>query len=131
MHVLSIKTIKLKEIIDITEQINHEITRQGVTRGFCMVFVKHTTAALATADLDPGTDQDMIDAFGALIPKLNYRHPHDPTHVSDHILSSLIGTSLFLPIKGGALDLGKWQHVVFIELNGPRDREVVVGFVSS
>ena len=29
-----------------------------------------------------------------MIPKLNYRHPHDPEHVPDHILSALIGTSI-------------------------------------
>ncbi len=91
-----------------------------------MLFVKHTTACLTTADLDPGTDLDMLDAFEAIIPKLKYRHPHDPSHAPDHILSSIIGTSLALPIADGVLDLGTWQRVVMVELNGPREREVVL-----
>ena len=93
--------------------------------------VLHTTAALATADLDPGTDADMLDAFERIIPKLNYRHPHDPEHVPDHILSTLIGTSLTLLAENAALVLGTWQRVILVELDGPRQREIAVGFVAA
>ena len=86
----------------------------------------HTTAALTTADLDPGTDLDMLDAFEKMIPKLQYRHPHDPSHVPDHILSALIGNSLTLPVENQKLILGQWQKVVLIEFSGPRDRQIVV-----
>ena len=91
--------------------------------------VLHTTAALTTADLDPGTDLDMLDAFELLIPKLNFRHPHDPSHTPDHILSALIGTSITLLVENRKLVLGTWQRVVLVELDGPRTREVAIGFV--
>ena len=91
----------------------------------------HTTAALTTADLDPGTDLDMLDAFEAMMPKLRYRHPHNPEHVPDHILSSLIGTGLTLPVESGSLVLGTWQRVVLVELDGPRQRELRVQFLKS
>jgi secondary thiamine-phosphate synthase enzyme len=81
---------------------------------------------LTTADLDPGTDLDILDAFEAMIPKLRYRHPHNPQHVPDHILSALIGTSIALPFENRKLLLGTWQRIVLIELDGPREREVVV-----
>jgi secondary thiamine-phosphate synthase enzyme len=94
--------------------------------GICSLLVLHTTAALTTADLDPGTDLDMLDAFEAMMPKLRYRHPHDPRHVPDHILSAVIGTSIALPFENRKLLLGTWQRVVLIELDGPRERELVV-----
>lgn len=97
--------------------------------GVCHLVVLHTTAALTTADLDPGTDADMLDAFESMIPKLPYRHPHDPSHVPDHILSALIGTSVSLLANNGSLILGTWQRVVLVELDGPRQREVALGFV--
>jgi len=84
---------------------------------------------LTTADLDPGTDLDLLDAFDAIIPKLNYRHPHDPTHVPDHILSSLIGTSLLLPVKDGEPLLGEWQRIVLMECDGPRTRQIAITFM--
>jgi secondary thiamine-phosphate synthase enzyme len=132
MHRLTIKTHKKREIADITEQIESLLWKQyGDKTGVCQLSVLHTTAALTTADLDPGTDLDMLDAFEHLIPKLQYRHPHNPVHVPDHILSTLIGTSLVLMVDRGLLLLGTWQRVVLVELDGPRERELVMAFVET
>jgi secondary thiamine-phosphate synthase enzyme len=132
MHRLTIKTHKKRQIVDITEQLESLLWKQyGDKTGVCQLSVLHTTAALATADLDPGTDLDMLDAFEHLIPKLQYRHPHNPEHVPDHILSTLIGTSLTLMLDRGLLLLGTWQRVVLIELDGPRERELVMAFVET
>jgi secondary thiamine-phosphate synthase enzyme len=132
MQRLTIKTHKRREVIDITDEVERlfQPSPAGKSRsdrsGICNLLVLHTTAALTTADLDPGTDLDMLDAFEVLIPKLRYRHPHNPAHVPDHILSALIGTSAALPFEKGKLLLGTWQRIVLIELDGPREREVVV-----
>ena len=118
-----------KEVIDVTDQINAEIKKYGIKSGLCHLFLTHTTAALTTADLDPGTDLDMLEAFDALVPKLKFRHPHDPSHVPDHILSSLIGASVLVPIEKEQLILGTWQRIVLIEFDGPRDREIIISFI--
>ena len=124
---ISVTTTAKREVVDITEQINGILPGEG-GQGLCHLFLLHTTAALTTADLDPGTDLDMLDAFEELIPKLKFRHPHDPSHTPDHILSSLIGPSLSVPVKNGKLVLGTWQRVVVVEFYGPRKREIVVTF---
>lgn len=93
------------------------------------LFLTHTTAALTTADLDPGTDQDYLTAFEEMIPQLDYKHPHDPAHMPDHILSTLIGASLTIPVENGQLVLGTWQKVVLIEFDGPRERQIVINFI--
>src|ERR1041385_3839468 len=115
MHRMSIRTNKKRQVIDLTSIVNTFIAEQGFADGLCNVFVLHTKAALSTADLDPGTDQDMLDAYTAMVPKLNYRHPHDPEHAPDHILATLIGPSVTLPVERGRLVLGTWQRVVLIE----------------
>ncbi len=125
---LVVETRKLREVIDITAQIEQELKNIDINEGMCTIFVKHTTCALSTADLDPGTDKDMIKAFGQLIPRLDYVHPHDPTHVQDHILATLIGPSVCIPFKGSKLKLGKWQRVVLLEFNGPAKRNLVFSF---
>lgn len=127
MHKLTIKTRKKREVLDITKTVEALLQKNhSQATGICNLFILHTTAALTTADLDPGTDLDMLDAFEAMIPKLRYRHPHNPEHVPDHILSALIGTSIVLPFEHGQFVLGTWQRVVLIELDGPRERELVV-----
>ena len=127
MRRISVKTRNKREVLDITETVEAQLQKSHAKgTGICSLFVLHTTAALTTADLDPGTDLDMLDAFEAMIPKLHYRHPHNPAHVPDHILSSLIGPSVALPFEGGRILLGTWQRIVLIELDGPRERELVV-----
>jgi secondary thiamine-phosphate synthase enzyme len=126
---IEIQTNLKKEVIDITDRINELIRKEDFKDGLINLFLMHTTAALTTADLDPGTDLDMLDAFYELIPKLNYRHPHNPNHVPDHILSSLIGTSLILPVVNNKILLGTWQRVVLIEFDGPRSRKIHIKFI--
>jgi secondary thiamine-phosphate synthase enzyme len=126
MNRLSIKTHKKREVLDITDLVEEQLGKNGSVSGVCHLLVLHTTAALTTADLDPGTALDMLDAFEAMIPKLRYRHPHNPAHVPDHILSALIGTSLSLPFDKKKLLLGTWQRVVLVELDGPRERELAL-----
>lgn len=95
--------------------------------GIC--FVTDTTAALTTADLDSGTDLDMFDAFDAIVPKLEYRHPHDPSHIPDLILSSLISPSLTVPVHNRELVLKTWQRVVRIDFDSPCKRDVLVSVI--
>jgi secondary thiamine-phosphate synthase enzyme len=127
MQRITIKTRNKREVQDITKAVEAVLQKNHAqATGICNLFILHTTAALTTADLDPGTDLDMLDAFEAMIPKLRYRHPHNPAHVPDHILSALIGTSVALPFERGQIVLGTWQRIVLIELDGPRERELVV-----
>ena len=127
MTKFSVATRSKRQIVDITETVEKHLPKNS---GVCFLNVLHTTAALTTADLDPGTDLDVLDAFEAMMPKLKYRHPHNPAHVPDHILSSLIGTDLTLPVESGKLVLGTWQRVILVELDGPRSRELVLQFLA-
>ena len=125
----TISSTQKKQIIDITARVEKMLSEAPEAEGVLHLFVLHTTAALTTADLDPGTDLDMLDAFEAMVPDLTYRHPHDPSHVGDHILSSIIGPSILLPFHDRSLVLGTWQRVILVELTGPRPREIVATFL--
>lgn len=129
METMPFVTRKKREILDITASIQKRLRSQGAGDGICFLNVLHTTAALTTADLDPGTDLDMLDAFEAMIPHLRYRHPHNPAHVPDHILSALIGTGVTIPCSKGELVLGTWQRIILVELDGPRTRQLVCNFL--
>src|SRR5215471_16416350 len=122
MKTITISTKKNDQILDITELIETHLQESPHTDGICSIFVSHTTCALTTADLDPGTDLDFIDALRRLLPAISYRHPHDPSHTPDHILSSIIGPSVTVPYGNRQLLLGTWQRIVLVELSGPRRR---------
>jgi secondary thiamine-phosphate synthase enzyme len=118
---ITISTQTKRQVIDITDQIADCLHKQN---GLVSVFVLHTTAAITTADLDPGTDKDFLDFLQSLIPDINWRHPHDPTHAPDHLLSSIIGPGVCIPVNQGKLQLGTWQRIILVELDGPRERNV-------
>jgi secondary thiamine-phosphate synthase enzyme len=121
----SVKSTAKRQVIDITDQVNDKLDGNGVAN----VFVAHTTAAITTADLDPGgTDEDYLQALAAMTPDKQWRHPHDPEHFPDHLWASLIGPGLNVPFSDGGLRLGTWQRVVLIELDGPRERKVEITF---
>lgn len=124
MKTITIATRRKDQVIDLTETVEEFLRDEQRESGICVVFAAHTTCALTTADLDPGTDLDLLDALRHLLPELSYRHPHNPMHAPDHILSSILGPSLAIPFAQGRLLLGTWQSIILVELDGPRRRTV-------
>ena len=120
----SIKTTKKDEVVDITERVSEVIAKSEKKDGVIVLNVLHTTCALTTADLDPGTDKDILEALRKMLPKISYRHPHDPGHADDHIPSAILGPSISLIFENSQLKLGEWQRVILVELNGPKIRQI-------
>lgn len=120
---LTIKTAQSRQVIDITDDVQKLVDSDAKA---IVVYVAHTTCAITTADLDPGTDLDLLDAVWEMIPKLNYRYPHDPAHVPAHLASSIIGPSVTVPVEDGKLVLGTWQRIILVELDGPKERDLAV-----
>lgn len=125
---LTIETKDSNQIVDITDDVQAAL--KDIKEGVAVVSVQHTTCALTTADLDPGTDKDFLDFLESLIPDIKWRHPHNPKHAPDHLLSSLIGSSAVVPIEGGQLKLGTWQRIILVELDGPRSRGLAVNVLA-
>jgi secondary thiamine-phosphate synthase enzyme len=120
---LNILTEENRQVVDITDRVQALVKASDSAIN---VFVAHTTCAVTTADLDPGTDEDLLDAVWEMIPKRQYRHPHNPAHVPAHLASSIISPSVTVPVQDGKLVLGTWQRIVLIELDGPRDRKLMI-----
>lgn len=125
---IQISTKQKRQVIDITDDVQKQLKAQS---GLVSIFMKHTTAAITTADLDPGTDQDLLDFLNSLVPDINWRHPHNPDHAPDHLLSSIIGPGVVVPIQNGDLELGTWQRIILVEFDGPRERQIELTFLAS
>jgi|SRR5579884_645379 len=124
---LNIQTKQKRQVIDITEELKAAITGSGLVN----LFIRHTTAAITTADLDPGTDQDYLKAIEQMTASGPWGHPHNPSHFPDHFWSTLIGANLTVPFEDGKMLLGQWQRVVLIELDGPRNRQVEITVIKN
>lgn len=129
MQTITVSTRKKDQVVDITETVERYLQNEDKESGVCVVFAAHTTCAITTADLDPGTDLDLLQALRKLLPQMTYRHPHDPAHTPDHLISSIIGPSVAIPYADRQLALGVWQRVILVELDGPRQRTVHISCI--
>ena len=122
----NLKTGRRQELVDITALVESDLKNSGMGEGLCVVFVTHTTAALTiNENADPAVPYDMLSKLAKMVPENdNYRHLEGNSDA--HILSTLIGCSLSIPVEQGKLVLGTWQGIFFVELDGPRQRHFKV-----
>lgn len=131
MEKISVKTSRRIELIDITDQIEHIISKSKVKDGVCFLFCPHTTAGLTiNENADPSVRRDIINTLNKLIPE-GTGYTHTEGNADSHIKSSLFGSSLTIFIADGHLAFGTWQGIYFCEGDGPRSREVWVKIIQN
>jgi len=59
----------------------------------------------------------------------SWQHNRIDNNAEAHLMASLMGSSTCLPVSGGQVELGTWQRIMLIELDGPRERRVTVTVV--
>lgn len=116
---------------DLTEEVAAFCAGRG--DGLVHVFVPHATAGLALLETGAGSDDDLVDVLGTLLPRDGrYRHRHgSPGHGADHVLPALVSPSVSIPVLDGRMALGTWQSVVLVDTNVDNpDRQVRLSFVA-
>lgn len=115
---LKLDTNKQFEIIDITSRINELI---DINEGIISIFSKHSTSAIVVNENEKGLLADFEFTLENLITdKYSYSHDRIDNNARSHLKSFLLSSSESLPVKNQKLDLGTWQSVFFVELDGPR-----------
>jgi len=118
-----LNTNKNFEIIDITSQINREI---DIDSGIVNVFSKHSTSAIVVNENECGLLKDLELMLGDLVnDKYSWQHDRIDNNAKSHLKSFILSSSETIPVANGKLDLGTWQSVFFIELDGPRTGRTV------
>ncbi len=127
MQEFSIKSGRRYQMIDITARVREIVKTANVREGICCVYTPHATAAITVNEnADPNVCEDFLDALAKLIPEGIWRHDRIDNNGAAHIKAALIGPSETIPVKDGRLLLGTWQAVMLVELDGPRERKIIV-----
>ena len=120
-----------RQLVDLTGEVATFCAGRG--DGLLSVFVPHATAGLAVVETGAGSERDLLELLGRLLPRDDrYTHRHGaPGHGADHVLPALVSPSLVVPVGGGSPLLGTWQRIVLVDLNvdNPR-RQVRCSFVA-
>lgn len=118
-----LNTNKKFQIIDITSKIN-ELT--AIEEGIVNIFSKHSTSAIVVNENEKGLLEDFEFMLENLIDdKYSWQHDRIDNNATSHLKSFLLSSSETLPVKNSKLDLGTWQSVFFVELDGPRSSRTV------
>jgi secondary thiamine-phosphate synthase enzyme len=121
--IIEVRTGGHREMVNITSQVAAAI--EDRKDGFCHVYVPHTTAAVVINEsADPDVVRDLTAAYEAMIPNIPFAHAEGNSDA--HLMATLLGSSVTVPIADGRLQLGTWQGIFFVELDGPRSRKVIV-----
>lgn len=121
------ETKKRRDIINITSVLAGQVEKSGVREGFCLVSAMHITAAIWVNDEEPGLKEDVMAWLEKLAPAGDYLHHRTGEDNADaHLKRTLIGHQVTLPITKGALDLGPWEQIFYMEFDGQRRKRVVV-----
>ena len=121
------------QVIDITKQIRDILLSADVKEGILLVNSLHTTCALFVNEFQGALVEDLRTMLERLVAD-NAGYRHDDPRFSDcergnasaHLRAALLGRSVALGITGGELSLGRFQSVLFAELDGPRTRSIDV-----
>jgi secondary thiamine-phosphate synthase enzyme len=124
---LRVSTSKKYEIVDLTPQIAEAVRAAHLNEGLCNVYVPHATAAIIINENDDQQiGMDLLDALDKFIPEGIWRHDQIDSNGAAHLKATILGPSETIPVQNGRLALGTWQAVMLVELDGPRDRKVIV-----
>ncbi|MCD8487550.1 MAG: secondary thiamine-phosphate synthase enzyme YjbQ [Desertifilum sp.] len=135
-ELLNIETETGIQIYNLTPQVQDWIERVGLQNGQITLFSRHTTTALAINEYEERLLVDIKAYLNKLAPKNDrYLHndlhlrvvpPDEPMNAHSHLMAMTLSTSEVIPVIDSKLALGTWQSLLFFELDGPRQRTVLV-----
>lgn len=127
---MEINTSLPVELVDITDNVKNEVRKTGNQNGLCVVSTRHTTSSIIINENESGLRTDIIDLLEKLIPpSAGYQHDRIDNNADAHLKAVMLGSSETIPIIEGRLELGTWQRVFFVELDGPRKRNVIITII--
>ena len=124
MESFEVSTEKRLSVVDITERVREAIPDDA--EGTVTVFVEHTTAGVTVNEAESRLLDDFEAALSDLVADSGWNHDQIDDNADSHIRSLLVGPDVTIPVVDGALQLGRWQSVLFVECDGPRRRTVRV-----
>ncbi|KAJ4484028.1 hypothetical protein C8R41DRAFT_840233 [Lentinula lateritia] len=120
----------------ITDEVSSQIEAglKDVQVGMLFLFVKHTSCALTlNENWDPDVRRDMDMALDCVVPEsLDWLHTDEgPDDSVSHTKSSLVGSTISIPITNGSLNLGTWQGIYLTEFRHLAHTRTVVATILS
>ena len=123
---------KRRAIVNITGEVQSAIAESGIKEGLALVNAMHITASVFINDDEPGLHADYETWLEKLAPEKpydQYRHNGFEDNGDAHLKRTVMGREVVCAITKGKLDFGPWEQIFYYELDGMRDKRVLVKII--
>ena len=124
-----ISTGKRRQVSDITSQVQEAVRAADCDQGLACISVPHCTCTVYVDENESGLVADTLELLNQLPAGGSWQHNRIDNNAEAHLVASLMGNNICLPVSGSQVELGTWQRIMLIELDGPRERRVTVTVV--
>jgi secondary thiamine-phosphate synthase enzyme len=135
--VVTLRTETVRQFVEMTELVAERVRRSGVRQGLVSIQSHHTTTAVVVNEDEPLLLGDFAHLLDRLAPgDVRYEHddfgrraaiaPDERANGAAHCRSLVLGSTQTLHVIEGRLQLGRWQRLFLVELDGPRERTVSI-----
>jgi len=121
-----------REIININSEVEQCLAESGIKEGLCLVNAMHITASVFINDNESGLHSDYerwLEKLAPEKPYSQYAHNGFEDNGDAHLKRTIMGREVVVAITDGKLDFGPWECIFYYELDGKRDKRVLVKII--
>ncbi len=121
-----------RQLFNITGRVEECVAESGVAEALVLVNAMHITASVFINDDERGLHRDFEKWLEKLAPEKpysQYEHNGSEDNADAHLKRTLMGREVVVAITAGRLDLGPWEQIFYYELDGRRDKRVLVKII--
>jgi secondary thiamine-phosphate synthase enzyme len=126
------KAEKRRQLFRITGRVEQCIAESGVREGLVLVNAMHITASVFINDDESGLHRDFerwLEKLAPEKPHSQYEHNGSEDNADAHLKRTIMGREVVVAITAGRLDFGPWEQIFYYELDGKRDKRVLVKII--
>lgn len=125
---ITLQSQKPREIFNLTTRVKAAMEKSGLREGIILVSSLHSNSAVIVNDDEPGFLAHLEKWLTEVAPvRDDYKHQgRFESNTAIHLQSLLLHHQVIVSFTEGRLDLGPWQFVQFVELDGMRPKRILV-----
>ncbi|MBE7025526.1 MAG: YjbQ family protein [Ruminococcaceae bacterium] len=119
-------------LVNITREVEGALRESGIREGFVLVNAMHITASVFINDDEPGLHRDFEAWLETLAPEKPYsRYAHNgfEDNGDAHLKRTVMGREVVVAVTDGRLDFGPWEQIFYYELDGKRQKRVLIKII--
>jgi secondary thiamine-phosphate synthase enzyme len=121
-----------RQLFNITARVESALAGSGVREGLALVNAMHITASVFINDDEGGLHRDWerwLEKLAPEKPYSQYEHNGGEDNADAHLKRTIMGREVVVAVTAGRLDLGPWEQIFYYELDGLRDKRVLVKII--